>query len=38
MDVELYCTRSDKEVVQEFLDSLPSKDLAKVIRDIELLA
>ena len=38
MEVELYCTRSGKEVVQEFLDSLPSKDLAKVIRDIELLA
>ena len=38
MDVELYCTQSGKEVVQEFLDSLPSKDLAKVIRDIELLA
>ena len=38
MDVELYCTQSGKEVVQEFLDSLPHKDLAKVIRDIELLA
>ena len=38
MEVELYCTQSGKEVVQEFLDSLPSKDLAKVIRDIELLA
>ncbi len=38
MDVELYCTQSGKEVVQEFLDSLPHKGLAKVIRDIELLA
>ena len=38
MEVELYCTQSGKEVVQEFLDSLPHKDLAKVIRDIELLA
>ena len=38
MEVELYCTQSGKEVVQEFLDSLPDKALAKVIRDIELLA
>lgn len=38
MEVELYCTQSVKEVMQEFLDSLPHKGLAKVIRDIELLA
>ena len=38
MEVELYCTQSGKEAVQEFLDSLPNKDLAKVIRNIELLA
>ena len=37
MHVELSCMQSGKEVVREFPDSLPHKDLAKVIRDIELL-
>ena len=38
MEVELYSTRKGREVVREFLDSLPDKDLAKVFRDIDLLA
>lgn len=38
MDVELYKTYQEREVVEEFLDSLPDKDLAKVLRDIDLLA
>ena len=38
MDVELYSTSDGREVVSEFLDSLPAKDMAKVLRDIDLLA
>lgn len=38
MEVELYSTSEGREVVKEFLDSLPDKDLAKVLRDIDLLA
>ena len=38
MDVELYSTSDGREVVSEFLDSLPDKDMAKVFRDIDLLA
>lgn len=38
MQVELYQTAAGKEVVAEFLSSLPAKDLAKVLRDIDLLA
>jgi phage-related protein len=38
MDVELYRTAAGREVVEEFLDSLPNKDLAKVLRDIDVLA
>ena len=38
LEVELYRTAAGKEVVADFLDSLPSKDLAKVLRDIDLLA
>ena len=38
MDVELYRTGSGREVVAEFLAGLPAKDLAKVLRDIDLLA
>lgn len=38
MEVELYSTASGEEVVANFLDTLPSKDLAKVMRDIDLLS
>jgi phage-related protein len=38
MEVEYYHTAEGREVVAEFLDSLPDKDLAKVFRDIELLS
>lgn len=38
MEVEFYSTEDGDEVVADFLDSLPSKDLAKVIRDIDLLS
>ena len=38
MNIELYCTVSGKEVVADFLKSLPEKDLAKVLRDIDLSA
>lgn len=38
MKVELYQTESGKEVVAEFLGSLPAKEQAKVLRDIDLLA
>ena len=38
MDIEFYKTEAGREVIAEFLDTLPSKDLAKVLRDIELLA
>lgn len=37
MEVELYSTESGEEPVAEFLSALPSKDLAKVMRDIDLL-
>lgn len=37
MDIELYSTKAGEEVVADYLNSLPSKDLAKVMRDIELL-
>lgn len=36
MDVEFYKTASGREVVAEFLDTLPAKDMAKVFRDIDL--
>lgn len=38
MEVEFYTTASGKEVIVEFLKSLPTKDMAKVMRDIDLLA
>lgn len=38
MEVEFYQTETGKEVVAEFLESLPSKDVAKILRDIDLLA
>lgn len=38
MEVELYQTAAGKQVVADFLDSLQAKDLAKVLRDIDLLA
>ena len=38
MEVEFYKTAEGKEVIAEFLESLPGKDMAKVFRDIELLA
>ena len=38
MEVELYTTASGREVLADFLRSLPDKDLAKVLRDIEVLA
>ena len=38
MDVEFYKTAAGREVVAEFLDTLPPKDRAKVFRDIDLLA
>lgn len=38
MEVEFYKTEAGREVVAEFLDSLPEKALAKVFRDIDLLA
>ena len=38
MEVEFYHTAAGQEVIEEFLNALPKKDLAKVIRDIELLA
>ena len=38
MEVELYQTEAGDEVVAEFLASLPHKDMAKVLRDIDLLA
>ena len=38
MEVEFYRTAAGREVIQEFLDALPKKDLAKALRDIELLA
>ena len=37
MEVEFYCTGSGENVIGEFLSTLPSKDLAKVMRDIGLL-
>lgn len=38
MEIEFYQTESGRKVIEEFLDVLPAKDLAKVFRDIELLA
>lgn len=38
MDIEFYQTAAGEMVVDDFLSSLPSKDLAKVLRDIDLLA
>ena len=38
MEVEFYQTAAGRNVIAEFLDSLPDKDLAKVLRDIDLLA
>ena len=38
MEVEFYKTETGKEVIEEFLKSLPAKDMAKVLRDIDLLA
>ena len=38
MDVEFYKTAAGREVVAEFLDTLPPKDMAKGFRDIDLLA
>lgn len=38
MEIELYVTAAGREVVAEFLDALPPKDLAKVLRDIDVLA
>lgn len=38
MEVEFYQTADGKKVIEEFLDSLPAKDLAKVLRDMEVLA
>lgn len=38
MEVEFYETEAGEEVVAEFLQSLPPKDMAKVLRDIDLLA
>lgn len=38
MDVEFYKTAAGREVVAEFLDTLPPKDMAKVFRGIDLLA
>jgi len=37
MEVEFYQTETGREVIEEFLDGFPAKDLAKVFRDIELL-
>ena len=38
MDIELYSTKNGEEVVADYLSTLPSKDLAKVMRDIDLLS
>ena len=38
MEVEFYKTETGKEVIEEFLKSLPAKDMAKVLRDIGLLS
>lgn len=38
MEVEFYETATGRKVIEEFLDSLPAKDLAKVFRDIDVLA
>lgn len=38
MEVEFYKTAAGKEVIAEFLEALPAKDMAKVLRDIDLLA
>ena len=38
MEVEFYQTEAGREVIGEFLNGLPAKDLAKVFRDIDLLA
>ena len=38
MEVEFYVTEAGQEVIAEFLQSLPPKDMAKVFRDIDLLA
>lgn len=38
MDVDFYTTAAGEEVIVEFLDSLPRKDHAKLLRDIDLLA
>ena len=38
MEIEFYKTEAGKEVIAEFLESLPAKDTAKVLRDIDLLA
>lgn len=38
LEVEFYQTADGKKVIEEFLDSLPAKDLAKVLRDMEVLA
>ena len=37
LEIELYSTKNGEEVVADYLNSLPPKDLAKVLRDIELL-
>lgn len=37
MEVVFYTTEAGKDVISYFLDPLPKKDLAKVMRDIELL-
>lgn len=37
MQVDFYQTTTGRNVIQEFLDGLPDKELAKVIREIELL-
>lgn len=37
MEIEFYQTAARKNAVAEFLDDLPDKELAKVIREIELL-
>lgn len=38
MQVEFYETAAGKNIIAEFLDSLPDKDVAKIFREIDLLS
>lgn len=38
MEVDFYQTATGKNVIEKFLDGLPDKEVAKVLREIDLLA